>query len=364
MIKSIELINFQRHKKLKLSLKDSFNCISGSNQRGKSSIVRGLYWLFTNSPAGDWMCRIDKNGNTHTATVKIVLDDDTVIKRIKGKTINCYTVDEKEFHSVGRNVVPEPVKVALGLDYGLLDEFKMFPYVLMQDEAIPDTSNFMVFNSETTVAGALNFLAGTNVIEKAVKDFNGDKLDISRKVRYNDEQKTKNETELKKYDVLEDVDFELCDHYHDSIVSRIADVDSIEKLYKRYVENIGVIRRYKSIRKILVNISVVDELILRIRDASCILNNIEKAVDWYSKFSKQKEPREYDFNTIYDIVSSIRKDTATANALQELYDRYAKAKGMVKSCEEELNVICEEFKKFKGVKCPLCNGIITGKIHG
>jgi len=56
-IAKIKLKNFQCHKNLTMNLTTGMTSLMGKNNGGKSSAIRALYWIFTNSPRGDWMQR-------------------------------------------------------------------------------------------------------------------------------------------------------------------------------------------------------------------------------------------------------------------------------------------------------------------
>ena len=45
MIKSIELTNFESHKHSEFVFSPYINIITGQSNHGKSSIIRGLYWI-------------------------------------------------------------------------------------------------------------------------------------------------------------------------------------------------------------------------------------------------------------------------------------------------------------------------------
>ena len=55
IFKKLILKNVQRHKDLTVHFTPGLNVIRGANQRGKSTIIRSLFWLFTNRPLGNWI---------------------------------------------------------------------------------------------------------------------------------------------------------------------------------------------------------------------------------------------------------------------------------------------------------------------
>ena len=102
MIKSVLYRNFQSHKKTLLEFHDGINIIMGPTDSGKTSLLRGLYWVRYNRPRGDdfisnWN-RTDK-GKPIKATVVTVTMTDGQIKRIKSPQLNGYKIFIQEPNS-------------------------------------------------------------------------------------------------------------------------------------------------------------------------------------------------------------------------------------------------------------------------
>lgn len=176
MISKIILNNFQIHKKLELNFEGNFTIISGENDSGKSSIIRAIKWVLTNSPSGDWMRRILKSGELTTTEVKIVYKDGTIIKRIKGEGINKYEVDGEEYENFGFKI-PEPV----------LEAIKIYPFKTNKEEfdihlAMQEDKPFLVFDSSTIKASVVDTLTGNSLIQKSITSFNKENLQLSKDV--------------------------------------------------------------------------------------------------------------------------------------------------------------------------------------
>jgi len=168
MISSVSLTNFQIHKKLDFNLTAGMNLIYGSNDSGKSSIVRALHWCFLNSPSGDWMCRIDDSGKTLRTSVKVTFNDDTVICRIRDGKKNIYFFNNEEFSHFG-NDVPTPIVAYLKrIDLNLVTTNQR-PGLHMQDD-----QPFMVFESKNAKGGLVNYLTGLDIADRIKKSVSGD----------------------------------------------------------------------------------------------------------------------------------------------------------------------------------------------
>ena len=82
-IAKLVLKNFQCHKKLTINFDTGMTCLMGENNGGKSSAIRALYWILTNSPRGDWMQR-EVEGKLLTAEAYVTFTDGVTLGRIKG----------------------------------------------------------------------------------------------------------------------------------------------------------------------------------------------------------------------------------------------------------------------------------------
>jgi len=107
-IAKITLKNLQPFKALTIDFTEDITTLVGDNNTGKSTVIRALYWLFTNSPSGDWMCK-EVNGKLKTASVRMVDTEGNAVKRIRGPKINRYILNGDKFDKFGRDV-PEPIK--------------------------------------------------------------------------------------------------------------------------------------------------------------------------------------------------------------------------------------------------------------
>lgn len=100
MIEKVELLNFQAHRKLVIDLAP-ITSIVGPSDVGKSSIIRALYWLAFNRPAGTSYRR----HNTSTMSVSVTVDG-IKVKRVRGKS-NRYVVAGEKLQAFATGVPPQ-----------------------------------------------------------------------------------------------------------------------------------------------------------------------------------------------------------------------------------------------------------------
>jgi DNA repair protein SbcC/Rad50 len=109
MIVSLQLFNFQSHKKTQINLSPGVNVIVGLTDAGKTGIIRGLRWLAYNRPSGTEF-RSHWGGETRV----IGTFDNCTIERSRDKK-NTYTIDGTELEAVKLDV-PTEVAKALRFD--------------------------------------------------------------------------------------------------------------------------------------------------------------------------------------------------------------------------------------------------------
>ena len=109
MINSIDIENFQSHKKTSLTLDPGVNIIVGPSDCGKTVVFRALNWLINNRPGGNefesW------GGGAPLVNIKV---DDHAITRTRKKSTNIYALDKEEFKAFGTSV-PDPIQKVLNL---------------------------------------------------------------------------------------------------------------------------------------------------------------------------------------------------------------------------------------------------------
>jgi len=106
MIKSLTLKNIQKHKDSTLEFSPGVNVIYGRGDQGKTTIIRSLYELITNSIPVDVLFRWGLSKNKHTAEIKCVTDEHTV-SRVFGKDGNKFVLDEEVFNAPKQGLPPQ-----------------------------------------------------------------------------------------------------------------------------------------------------------------------------------------------------------------------------------------------------------------
>ena len=109
MLEKILIQNFQSHERFKLEFDPRVTTIVGPSDVGKSSIMRALWWVASNSPRGDAFIRWGAKG----AVVQLYVDGRKISRR-RSSSSNTYHLDDSEFVSFG-NEVPDEIAGVINL---------------------------------------------------------------------------------------------------------------------------------------------------------------------------------------------------------------------------------------------------------
>ena len=108
MIQSLSLINFQAHKRLEVEFDPHVTVFIGPSDSGKSAVIRALWWVLANKPAGDAFVRKGSKGTK----VELVVDG-TTVTRIRRGAENSYLLNDRELKAFGASAPPDEVSKLL-----------------------------------------------------------------------------------------------------------------------------------------------------------------------------------------------------------------------------------------------------------
>jgi DNA repair protein SbcC/Rad50 len=109
MLERLQIVNFQRHERLRIKLDQQITTIVGPSDTGKSAVLRAVRWLAFNRPRGTGFVRHGED----ECSVKLWVDGRKVERR-RTKTENLYLLDDRQLKAVGTDV-PEEVARLLNL---------------------------------------------------------------------------------------------------------------------------------------------------------------------------------------------------------------------------------------------------------
>jgi len=114
MIQSLSALNYQSHRDSHFEFCKGVNALTGSSNSGKSAGLRALNWVINNKPDGTmntsfWAWN-EKGKQIAPTSVKLTLDNGTVIERVRDAERNCYIINGKQLDALNRSVPPEVVE--------------------------------------------------------------------------------------------------------------------------------------------------------------------------------------------------------------------------------------------------------------
>lgn len=223
-LKSIELTNFQKHSSLQLDFSSGINVLVGSSQAGKSCIRRAIEWCLFNASIDG----IRKEGTKKTS-VRIELDNGTVIERTRSSSINRYTLlqngEEKIFDSIGK-VLPEEIRNAIGIKPIEIEGEELWLNSAHQI-ALP----FLFDKSPSWRMKLFNQLTGNDLLDKLFSQFNKDLLRISREHKTNSERIKILDQQAEE----KEIEKEQLEAIHESVKSQLEEIRIKQKTHDNYM---------------------------------------------------------------------------------------------------------------------------------
>jgi DNA repair exonuclease SbcCD ATPase subunit len=197
----VRVQNFQSILDQALSI-DGLTVITGTNNSGKTAVMRAIRGVFTNAPAG----ALVRHGCAHL-TVTLTFHDGTTLKwekgwekpGKKGKTINQYTINGKQIGTVGRGVPPEVE--ALGVHSVQAASASVWPQIANQFGG----ALFLVDRPGSAVAEALSDVERVGKLTSALKSSEKDRRSANAELKVRRKDVSSYKEEVSRYDGLDPV---------------------------------------------------------------------------------------------------------------------------------------------------------------
>lgn len=343
MIKTVEIRNFQSHKKTELQFHPGVNVIVGSSDSGKSAIIRALRWVLTGVPRGDFFCS-HWGGATE---VKVELNEG-VVTRLKDGNKNVYRLNDVEYKAFGTEV-PEEIVQLVNIDSEVNFQKQLdLPYLI----------------SDTPGAVALHFnrIANLEAIELGIKTAQSRIRKVENSLEIQEEKVKQLQEQLVGFEYLEQVE------------ERVVELERMEQKLKVLIEESKVLQR------LMVELEQVELEIQKFPDISIVESEVASLISDWDVLQKDKQYQ----NSLIHHISEIRRidtylekykiDDGVFEKVEQLFDMYNQLKDLkelyddlsksvfslksigseIQTQEKELSKIEQLFHKEMPEVCPLC----------
>lgn len=365
-ITGIDIVNFQKHAKLKTDFSAGVNCIVGETDKGKSCLVRAIKWVFFNEPKGDI---VRKFGTTQTK-VSIILDDGTIVTRIKSAKDNAYEVhkggDVVKYDSVGKDI-PDAVQSIL----------KALPLVIEKESILLNISGqleapFLLQESGGFRMKLFNKLMGSDILDLVSQDLNKDILRIGREERIVAENLVNGRNELTEVDV-EKMDKQ-------EVLDKLTIVyGKLQTALENYLKVIELIQKVRVTRQTIEVVTgqiksvVLPEGIPLLKETAEKFNKVKVIQVGLRKNTDQISQVKLDISKVVypDALPNLKTLASTYNTVKNLVQLGYNGRTTLKATQDTLKVLGEEINvlraKYKAMlqqygKCPVCHTPATQEL--
>lgn len=299
MIKKLIIKGFEAHKNSVFNFSTGINVITGKSDVGKSSIRRALEFVIENKNTSDSFINFESD------KIEVIIeDDDSIIKRIKGKSDNTYYLDEKKYTAFGRDV-PDDIKNKFNFD--IFNIQKQFD------------KHFLLSVSPGEAGKVLNKIVNLDSISETLSLIERDKRVVTKNKRIQEENVKSIASDMESYTFLKDFE--------------------------------------KKLRKAERKKNKLSEII-------CKINNIKSIVSGYNNLiTKEHTFSKLDFQL--DKIKEAEKlqvGLSLLNSKIELIKFFIKNENSLCVLENEISLLVKDIQKIK--VCPLCEQRINYEICG
>lgn len=310
MIKSIIYKNFQSHLKTVLHFSKGVNVVVGGNDKGKTSLIRGLRFVTHNRPSGDSF-RSWWGGDTE---VTIKTYEGNGIKRTKGDKKNTYNRNGTLMYKAFGKGVPDDIKSILKLDD---------INVQQQLEA-----HYLLSESPGNIAAHFNEIANISIIDDSIKRAKSKERTLKAELNYLGDKVMVARASLEKY----------------------KDLDAIEAtvtvLNAKQIKCHTIGNNWRQTSKIINRIELIDNEIANYN----VELEIEEKVDALLKKTKELRQKEKNIRVLRSLYAQICRNAEHIDTRDKLL-----------ICEETVNTVIQKQARVGdlNVKIGTLQGLVT-----
>ena len=342
MLEYIKIKNFEKHKKFYEEFSDGVTVFIGSSDRGKSSIIRAILWLFYNRPLGDSFRTYD----TKETSVEIGIDSN-IIRRVKTNSKNFYELNGKILEANNKSVPDEITSLLNISDINIQKQMD---------------APFLLSNTGGEVGRYINTIISLDVMDKALSNALSDNKRINKEIKFNEKEQERVENDLKEFNWLNEAEDKL---------------EKLEKMNEECVGYISIIAEIEKIREEIIEIeNELEETkdIIRVSDiVETLLNGlriIEKEEAYYNELYDLVEEVEgltfelaetENVDEISEYINNLLLESSEIDGIKKEYNELNTCKNTILNTEKEIKSLDKEivnienkFNELMPEVCPLC----------
>jgi DNA repair exonuclease SbcCD ATPase subunit len=323
-LNKIKLKNFQSYYDENIfEFTKGLNCIIGSTNSGKSSIIRSLRFFLFN----EWDNSFVSNGQEQSE-ISLSLDSGDKLERVKGKDVNRFILNGRVFENFGLEIPKE-----------IVDVLEIHPIPIDDNKSINLnlTGQFesLQFLNETGTARAklLDKLSGVYILDEILSDLNRDRKKLNQEEGDKEEQLKQIEAELVNYKDIEVKVYQL-----QEIKKQIDELDEKEKELVDLNSLSNKIQNFKN----------------RYEETKIISDGLEKIN------IKKLEAGLLEIETKQNELSELN---TISNKIKDIKNRYYNLDNTKNRLDKEYGENIEKYSEMlrKNKICPVCGREITEK---
>ena len=360
-LSKVHIVNFLSHRDTTIHFHEGVNAMIGISKSGKSTVMRALDWVFTNSNRPSWEALQSYWGGD--ILVETYWGNGNVVSRGHDKDGNFYELNDlcrangSELRAIGQGDPPEEVMHALNLNeinfQGQMD------------------SPFLLSSSPGEVAQLLNKAVHLDVIDRAISNANKKKFEISTKCKQSAGEIEKLTIQLKDFDYLENMErdvllteaTEVALGTKKELLSRLSII--VEKLTAMQCRG-QLVTSLLCAEKGILDAQLCSGKIEKLKEKIAILQNIVRKI----KSKKEREESLYlllksekAIDYAYSKLESLWMTSAHIDRIQNIQANIRNAQERAKTKEKEIEDSTLKFETMMPDVCPLCGDYTDGHIH-
>jgi DNA repair exonuclease SbcCD ATPase subunit len=336
--------NFQSHVHTEFHFHPGLNVFVGPSDSGKSAILRALRWVLFNAPRGTEYIRVGAN----LCEVELHLNDGTIIRRIR----NNHSINRYQLEKVGEEPqIFEGFGSEVPLEIANAHQFK--PLHLEQKDIYLQVGHqlegpFLLSESSGMKAKTIGLVSGAHLIDRALKKLNSDRLQLSSKNKYLQQQMQSVEKKLVPFEDLDDLEKMLLQAEYKAVElkGKQSLLIQLKQLQHKYTQNVQEQQIQKSILDRFPNIEKAEHNSIALENKLLYLRQYRQLFVRYQLHAEEKKIQKliYDKTKTISEAKSIQQDLESKLVQIDLYKKLEVAYQKIKDEKYGLQKILNETK--------------------